>query len=81
MVNQMKNVCHEIRIIQHPVFLGEREIYPVVRTTVWSLENGFFLSGNPLALIIKEKENWFFVSMDQDIPDIFTLLSVMKKEK
>ncbi len=71
----MQNPDDPIRILG-PVTLAGRMIYPVVRVHSWIGKQGGMILGNPCALLIREDEAWFFVSVDDTVPDITSLFSL-----
>lgn len=56
-----------LQIIEPPVIVGSREIYPVVSTASWIHENGGMITGTPLALLIREEESWYFVPLVDEL--------------
>ena len=75
----MQNPDDPIRILE-PVVLADREIYPVVRVHSWIGKQGGMIVGNPCALLIREDEAWFFVSVDDTVPDITSLISLINSD-
>lgn len=71
----MQNTYDTIRILE-PVVLAGREIYPVVKVHSWIGKQGGMILGTPCALLIREDEAWFFVSVDDAVPDITSLFSL-----
>lgn len=71
----MQSPDDTIRILE-PVVLAGREIYPVVKVHLWIGEQGGMILGTPCALLIREDEAWFFVSVDDAVPDITSLFSL-----
>ncbi|HOL40530.1 MAG TPA: hypothetical protein PLY78_01695 [Methanospirillum sp.] len=70
----MQNPDDTIRILE-PVVLADREIYPVVSVHSWAGKQGGMIHVRPCALLIREDEAWFFVSVDETVPDIPSHLS------
>ena len=75
----MQNPDDTIRILE-PVVLAGREIYPVIRVHSWIGKQGGMIVGNPCALLIREDEAWFFVSVDDTVPDITSLISLINSD-
>ena len=71
----MQSPDDTIRILE-PVVLAGREIYPVVKVHSWIGKQGGMILGTPCALLILEDEAWFFVSVDDAVPDITSLFSL-----
>lgn len=71
----MQSPDDTIRILE-PVVLAGREIYPVVKVHSWIGKQGGMILGTPCALLIREDEAWFFVSVDDAVPDITSLFSL-----
>ena len=71
----MQSPDDTIRILE-PVVLAGREIYPVVKVHSWIGKQGGMILGTTCALLILEDEAWFFVSVDDAVPDITSLFSL-----
>lgn len=72
----IQNPDDTIRILE-PVALAGRVIYPVVRIHAGIGQQGGMILVKPCALLIQEDEVWFFVSVDDSVPDITTLISLL----
>jgi len=71
----IQNPDDTIRILE-PVALAGRVIYPVVRIHAGIGQQGGMILVKPCALLIQEDEAWFFVSVDDTVPDITSLFSL-----
>lgn len=71
----MKDRMNEVRILIPPVSVGEKELYPVVRVSSLTSDRGIFLSVDPLGLFVREKEDWFFTSLSDEISTIEDLIN------
>ncbi len=70
----MQNPDEMIQVLE-PVALAKRMIYPVVWIHSWREKQGGMMFIKPCALLIQEDETWFFVSVDDSVPDITSLIS------
>jgi hypothetical protein len=51
--------------IQEPIVCGERVIVPVVREAGFTMTGGIFAAVSPVALLVRECGEWFFVAIEE----------------
>jgi hypothetical protein len=60
-------MAESLELLIPPPCSSGRKIYPLVSVTAHSWESGGLLYAEPVALIIAEEEQWYFVSLKEGI--------------